>query len=233
MDQATYQLTVQERTQLLDWVTACQSAYHIASTPGHRFGFLPSNLEENRSALVDFVNSLLASRATTHPAQPYTVIDMGYGKWEVGAGTNAGVPCIAFGKNGSGKVGELVTHEPRQMSVEETYAVLTFANAEGLAVLQEKVDEVRQTFFGGSSPALPEDVAPAIPLNQCAAGSDGDCEHAQCPQLRDGEPHASGRHCPLDTAARDERELLDYLDQEIGDASDGCGQPVGNDDEEA
>lgn len=84
-----------------------------------------------------------------------------------------------------------------------------------------------------AQPAAPGDVAQVIPLNQCAADGDGDCEHAQCPQLRDGEPHASGRHCPLDTAARDERELLDYLDQAIGDASDGCGQPVGNDDEEA
>lgn len=36
-------------------------------------------------------------------------------------------------------------------------------------------------------------------LTRCAAGRDGDCIHAQCPQLRDGEPERSGRHCPLDT----------------------------------
>ena len=35
-------------------------------------------------------------------------------------------------------------------------------------------------------------------LAGCAAGKDGDCTHAQCPQLRDNEPQASGRHCPLD-----------------------------------
>ena len=35
-------------------------------------------------------------------------------------------------------------------------------------------------------------------LTRCAAGRDGDCTHAQCPQLRDGEPHKSSRHCPLD-----------------------------------
>lgn len=33
---------------------------------------------------------------------------------------------------------------------------------------------------------------------RCAADRDGDCSSAACPQLRDGEPHASGRHCPLD-----------------------------------
>lgn len=75
------------------------------------------------------------------------IIDMGYGKFEVGAGTSNGVPCIAFGKNGSGKVGELITFEARQMSVEETHSVITFANAEGFAVLQEKMDEIRDLYF--------------------------------------------------------------------------------------
>jgi hypothetical protein len=35
-------------------------------------------------------------------------------------------------------------------------------------------------------------------LTRCAAGRDGECVHDQCPQLRDGEPVKSGRHCPLD-----------------------------------
>ena len=38
----------------------------------------------------------------------------------------------------------------------------------------------------------------AKPLKRCAASSDGECGHAQCPQLRDNEPAATGRHCPLD-----------------------------------
>jgi hypothetical protein len=38
----------------------------------------------------------------------------------------------------------------------------------------------------------------AKPLTSCAAGRDGECGHTQCPQLRDGEPAKSGRHCPLD-----------------------------------
>lgn len=32
----------------------------------------------------------------------------------------------------------------------------------------------------------------------CHAQKDGDCSWEFCPQLRDGEPERSGRHCPLD-----------------------------------
>lgn len=32
-----------------------------------------------------------------------------------------------------------------------------------------------------------------------AARSDGECSWSECPQLRDGEPGKTGRHCPLDT----------------------------------
>lgn len=35
---------------------------------------------------------------------------------------------------------------------------------------------------------------------RCHAGRDGDCVWPACPQLRDGEPSKSGRHCPLDCA---------------------------------
>jgi hypothetical protein len=41
----------------------------------------------------------------------------------------------------------------------------------------------------------------------CYADRDGDCDHPLCPQLRDNEPHKSGRHCPLDTD-----ENLEWLD---------------------
>ncbi|CNI96182.1 hypothetical protein [Yersinia intermedia] len=36
------------------------------------------------------------------------------------------------------------------------------------------------------------------PLERCAAGRDGECHHKGCPQLRDNEPMATGRHCPID-----------------------------------
>jgi hypothetical protein len=46
--------------------------------------------------------------------------------------------------------------------------------------------------------------AGATPLTRCAAGRDGECAHAQCPQLRDKEPATTGRHCPLDNHAGDD-----------------------------
>ncbi len=36
------------------------------------------------------------------------------------------------------------------------------------------------------------------PLERCAAARDGECNHKECPQLRDNEPMATGRHCPID-----------------------------------
>lgn len=42
------------------------------------------------------------------------------------------------------------------------------------------------------------------PLTRCAAGRDGECAHAQCPQLRDGEPAKTGRHCPLDNDSNED-----------------------------
>ena len=32
----------------------------------------------------------------------------------------------------------------------------------------------------------------------CHAHKDGECVWDECPQLRDGEPSWSGRHCPLE-----------------------------------
>jgi len=38
----------------------------------------------------------------------------------------------------------------------------------------------------------------------CLASRDGDCLGKECPQLRDGEPKRSGRHCPLDSACEED-----------------------------
>lgn len=43
-----------------------------------------------------------------------------------------------------------------------------------------------------------EESTPPGALKRCAAGKDGDCIDPRCPQLRDNEPHASGRDCPLE-----------------------------------
>ena len=65
-------LTEAETAELLDWVSACQSSYHIDSTPGHRFGGLDSYLQENRDSVVEYVNALIAARA--QPAQAVPVL---------------------------------------------------------------------------------------------------------------------------------------------------------------
>lgn len=35
------------------------------------------------------------------------------------------------------------------------------------------------------------------PQDYCHADTDGECCWQGCPQRRDGEPHATGRSCPL------------------------------------
>lgn len=39
---------------------------------------------------------------------------------------------------------------------------------------------------------------------RCQADDDGYCEWTDCPQIRDNEPHATGRHCPLDMYVENE-----------------------------
>lgn len=35
-------------------------------------------------------------------------------------------------------------------------------------------------------------------MTRCQADDDDGCDYKDCPQLRDGEPLRSGRHCPWD-----------------------------------
>lgn len=44
--------------------------------------------------------------------------------------------------------------------------------------------------------AEPSSWRPPIEDWVCRAGKDGECNWAECPQNRDGEPAKSGRHCP-------------------------------------
>ncbi len=55
----------------------------------------------------------------------------------------------------------------------------------------------------GDEPTVPVPPAPApnppvATPARCHSGKDGDCVWAGCPQLKDNEPAATGRHCPLD-----------------------------------
>jgi len=63
------------------------------------------------------------------------------------------------------------------------------------------IEAVQTAFRAQASKATATDGAK--PLKRCAAGRDGECGHAQCPQLRDHEPAATGRHCPLDNHSED------------------------------
>lgn len=57
-------------------------------------------------------------------------------------------------------------------------------------------------------------------MTMCQSDSDGDCEWKHCPQLRDGEPKATRRHCPLDNIGVCEcghlRSDHDYFADECG-----------------
>jgi hypothetical protein len=41
-------------------------------------------------------------------------------------------------------------------------------------------------------------------INHCQADDDDCCAWSDCPQIRDNEPHATGRHCPLDVSGDEE-----------------------------
>jgi hypothetical protein len=42
-------------------------------------------------------------------------------------------------------------------------------------------------------------------VDPCQADQDGYCVWGGCPQLRDGEPSSSGRHCPMDSLDDDDK----------------------------
>lgn len=61
---------------------------------------------------------------------------------------------------------------------------------------KRRANVIRELRLG---PNGPEAVRFEPPFNgRCGAARDGDCSKSWCPQLRDGEPKTSGRHCPLD-----------------------------------
>ncbi|CNJ56177.1 Lar family restriction alleviation protein [Yersinia mollaretii] len=80
-----------------------------------------------------------------------------------------------------------------------------------VAVLKKRlvIKAIKAAGFTVEGEATPIVIAPAPtgvvmrpqfenPLERCAAARDGECHHKDCPQLRDNEPVATGRHCPID-----------------------------------
>lgn len=72
----------------------------------------------------------------------WPLIELGYGKIEVGEGTHEEKPALIFGRNGTGKIGE-ATPPDRHATHEETLAVVTFANVESLDVVLMKLGQLR------------------------------------------------------------------------------------------
>lgn len=69
----------------------------------------------------------------------------------------------------------------------------------------DRLEDAEHTHIAAAiAAALP---TPA-PEECCHAARDGDCEWEGCPQLADGEPAKSGRHCPLDTPAPEAEAYL-------------------------
>ncbi|WP_439572607.1 DUF5131 family protein [Phreatobacter sp.] len=60
-------------------------------------------------------------------------------------------------------------------------------------------------------------------MERCHASRDGECFAASCPQLRDGEPRRSGRHCPIDTWGIDADDISPLLDWVIVGGESGPG----------
>ena len=75
--------------------------------------------------------------------------------------------------------GEQVRSMVRVLVAAEGYAMVRFTGCAPFVVRERELERIHE--------------APRT----CAAGKDGDCIHRGCPQLRDGEPGKSGRHCPL------------------------------------
>ena len=69
-------------------------------------------------------------------------------------------------------------------------------------MVEDLVEQSLQT--GSKQPEWPTIVwhirafSPQLNLPRCHAASDGECTWKHCPQLREGEPKKTGRHCPLD-----------------------------------
>lgn len=63
------------------------------------------------------------------------------------------------------------------------------------ADLRRDGDEVADVTYGPEGQRIDK-----RPGQFCHADDDGDCTWTECPQLRDGEPAKSRRHCPLDLA---------------------------------
>jgi hypothetical protein len=74
-----------------------------------------------------------------------------------------------------------------------------------LGIVQQSDTELLTRMASSSiDPTLPVPL-PTVSVDngRCHGASDGECIWHHCPQLRDGEPKRSGRHCPYDILGDD------------------------------
>lgn len=106
-------------------------------------------------------------------------------------------------------IGEVSRHHPTPRHPEEVlvywsseaYSVSSLGHACPPELLRlwpaaAHADRIRSVQAGSDKPLVGDY------RNQggCHADRDGECSWAECPQIREGEPAKSGRHCPLDAS---------------------------------
>jgi hypothetical protein len=138
--------------------------------------------EQNRTRLIGLALAHLQLEAIAS-----AVIPIPGGDRVIAIGTPAQVRALLDPASASG--GELAfTNDGRELDW-GAYAAAEAIGCGGTGKLNEEMPCL-------GCDACPREAAPV--LARCAAGRDGECSHVQCPQLRDNEPRATGRHCPLD-----------------------------------
>jgi hypothetical protein len=117
---------------------------------------VPNNTNDTSSAATPIALPQIADCGVSDEApmvSPFTVIDLGYGKVQIGDSIHNGkLPALWFGKDGLGMGVEEVLNRPAHDG--ETLAVVTFANVEGLDVLIEVAQRIRREKFPNAAPAV-------------------------------------------------------------------------------
>lgn len=97
---------------------------------------------------------------------------------------------------------------PRRTLKQVFVDVLRRATGED-GILFKKYEQLADEFveeLAGEEDEAPYRHARSGFYGKCRAQEDGDCDHPDCPQLRDGEPARTGRSCPLWTEHRGREE---------------------------
>ena len=121
-------------------------------------------------------------------------------------------PNKAMPQGGDARPGDVVLHHPD--GVIETCSVSAFERGyepvdPPVAARPHHLPGPPTRSYWDTRVGRPNGETPAT----CQADRDGDCDHPGCPQVRDGEPRASGRSCPVPGLPDGDRDLTcDHCD---------------------